>query len=546
MAEVERAPDPGGGKTFRSWSGPNMVFWKVKQWSQDMECGERHIGAFFQYCSTLVKTVEEGRQLFEWWLKLVSMYVQEDERVGWESVAEDALLGPDWAGSWLAWDWSQLEVGNLWEVPPPEWAISRENQLKANEEGVMVKESEVKVTGMGKVKEDDVEKNCVKDEVKKNDVKTNEVNENGVKENEVKEYDVKEDDMKEDEVKENVLKEVEVKEDEVKEVEVKEITVKKNDEPKEVEEEVEVENELQVEEVEVENKVSEEEVEVENELKEEEIEVETEVKDDEVKGEVASPCSSWGSLLPLATPKSSKLLPTWRPWEMEKVPKVWQSKPRKKRSPASEARSRRRLLEWQWHRDSRRGLEQLTPDGPATPLPPPRRCKNVRLLDRLEGEKLGSQAPPPSQWSGKPTSPSSPSWSGSQTLKAPLSQSGSRTSPLFPHLSPFWSGSQTFTPSPSQFGSQTSPTWSGDQGPEYQDYWLSAGTSINQTMPQQSLPPLAPLPSPIPGFWPPPSFPPSPPSTGWTAPAGGCTWGTLPALVTTCPSCHAWGLLAPN
>ena len=173
----------------------------------------------------------------------------------------------------------------------------------------------------------------------------------------------------------------------------------------------------------------------------------------EKRGEVAFPNSSWGSQLPPATPKSRKPLPTWRPWELENLPKVWQPKlPKfKKRSPASEARSRRRLLEWQWHRDSRRGLEQLTPVESATPLPPPRELNNVRLLDRLEGGKLGSQALPPIQWSGSQTSPSSPSWSGSQTFPASSS----------------WSGSQT-SPSP--------PPWSGDQGIEHQDYWLSAST----------------------------------------------------------------------
>ena len=68
--------------------------------------------------------------MFEWFLRLVSCYVQEDGWDGWESVGEDALLGPDWAGSWLAWDWSELEVGSLWQVPPPEWAINREISVR--------------------------------------------------------------------------------------------------------------------------------------------------------------------------------------------------------------------------------------------------------------------------------------------------------------------------------------------------------------------------------------------------------------------------------
>ena len=247
---------------------------------------------------------------------------------------------------------------------------------------------------------------------------------------------------------------------------------------------------------------------------------------------------------------------------MEELPGVLQPKLKKlkKRSPASEARSTRRLLEWQQRRDLQRGLEQLT-----TPLPPSRKLKNVRLIDRLEGRKLGSQAPPFNQWCGSQASSSSPSVSGTQTSPssplslAPLwsgsqaspSQSGSQTSPSSPlYLPPLWSGSQTFHTGPSQSGSQTSPScppWSGNQETVHQDYWLSASTFNNQTMLQQSYPPLVSLPSPVPGLTPPSSLPSFSPSTGWTRPAGGgSTWGTLPALVTTCPSCHAWGLLTSH
>ena len=66
-----------------------------------------------------------------------------------------------------------------------------------------------------------------------------------------------------------------------------------------------------------------------------------------------------------------------------------------------------------------------------------------------------------------------------------------------------------------------------------------ANRFTNQTMLHQSFSPLASLPSPIP--W---SSPPSLP--GWIGPAERCTWGTLPALVTMCPSCHAWGLMTPK
>ena len=221
-----------------------------------------------------------------------------------------------------------------------------------------------------------------------------------------------------------------------------------------------------------------------------------EVLEREGAGEAAFPCSLWGSQLPPPTPSNLKPPFSWRPWEVAK-PRKW-----KKRSPASQARSLRRLREWQRQRDIQRGMDQSTRECSSTPLPPPREARNVRLAERLEsegGEKFGNQTFPLSQLSG------------SQTL-------------------PYWSGSQTTSPS--------SP-WSGNQGGVNQDNWLSASTFTNQTMLQQSFSPLASLPSPIP--W---SSPPSLPS--WIGPAERCTWGTLPALVTMCPSCHAWGLMTPK
>ena len=190
-------------------------------------------------------------------------------------------------------------------------------------------------------------------------------------------------------------------------------------------------------------------------LKEEDVQVGSFVQMNE---EVATPWSSWGSQLPPASPPVSVPLPTWRPWEQ---------KPNKlrKRSPASEARSLRRLREWQQQRDLQRASEQSTRECSSTPFPPRKELKNVRLLNRLEdvqGGKLGSQTFPFSQWSGSQTSPAIPSWSGSQTSPASSSWSGSQTSPA---SSP-WSGSQTSPATLSWSGSQTtstSPPWSGDQ-----------------------------------------------------------------------------------
>ena len=259
-------------------------------------------------------------------------------------------------------------------------------------------------------------------------------------------------------------------------------------------------------------------------------------------GEAAFPPSPWGLQLPPPTPPKSKPLFDWRPWEVGKQQK-W-----KKRSPASQARSLRRLREWQKQRDFQRG--QFI--NPSTPLPPPREVRNVCLVDRLEGEggkKFGSQTIPLSQWSdcqippvssslsGSQTVPYLPSWSGSQTVSCSPPWSGSQTPPC----SPYWSGSQTVPCAPSWSGSQTtlpSLPRSGNNGAVHQDNWLSASNFKNQTMLQQSFPPLATLPSPIP--W---SSPPS--LTSWTGPADRCTWGTLPALVTMCPSCQAWGLMTP-
>ena len=91
-----------------------------------------------------------------------------------------------------------------------------------------------------------------------------------------------------------------------------------------------------------------------------------------------------------------------------------------------------------------------------TTVPPVNHLRTVTQL-AMEGRGFGSQALPAIQGSGSQT------------------------------FSPSWSGNQTFPPS---------PPWSGDQGIEHQGYSLSASTPTNQTMLQQSLPPLVSLPSP--------------------------------------------------
>ena len=124
--------------------------------------------------------------------------------------------------------------------------------------------------------------------------------------------------------------------------------------------------------------------------------------------------SSWGTLLPASasTPLISNLSPIWRPWEIEESTKAGRlpgpRRPglgmgrRKRRSPAAEARSRRRLHDWQQRVDLQRGFNRLHSEqqNTCTPLPAPKEIRSVRLLERLEGvqgKEPGSQAPPSNQ-----------------------------------------------------------------------------------------------------------------------------------------------------
>ena len=68
--------------------------------------------------------------MFEWMLKLVSLYVKED---GWKGLREGALK----------WDWSTLFLGSQWDIPCPEFAQKREEEaLKLEEEAAAAKQLE--------------------------------------------------------------------------------------------------------------------------------------------------------------------------------------------------------------------------------------------------------------------------------------------------------------------------------------------------------------------------------------------------------------------
>ena len=479
--DPDHTPDLDQQFTFASWTGPKFIFkkvhkWAVKDWGKSPR---KSIGWFLQYCWAFCESEEEEDEMFVWMLSLIGLYVKED---GWDGFCQGALR----------WDWSQVAVRDSWEIPAPEWASRREEDDIRNGlvETVVVNKDE--------------------DSVKKvnGDGKEGEEEEGDREEGERKEGEWEEGDGKEGDGKKGGEKSCDRTEYDSTVGEMKKGEECAKEDLKERCEEDCVERDKSVK------------------IEEGTVLLKADVLEMEEAGEAAFPCSPWGSQLPPPTPSNLKPLYSWRPWEVAK-PRKW-----KKRSPASQARSLRRLREWQEQRDLQRGLDQFT--SPNTPLPPPREVRNVRLVNRLEGEgggKFGSQAFPLSNCSGSQIPPASspipylPSSSGSQTVSCLPSWSGSQTIPC----SPLWSGSQTIPP----------PPWSGNQGALYQDNRLSASTFSNQTMLQQSFSPLASLPSPIP--W---SSPPSLPS--WTGPADRCTWGTLPALVTMCPSCHAWGLMTPK
>ena len=144
-------PDPGGAKVafFCSWSGPMEVFLKVKEWAFAAKCPDASIGAFFQYCFAFAESAVEEKELLEWMLSLVTLYVKENTWAGnWN--------GASWNQGEGAWDWSQLSLANEWKVSPPEWACQRELEDIARSPGSeVVTKEDVKEVG---VKEDVVEK----------------------------------------------------------------------------------------------------------------------------------------------------------------------------------------------------------------------------------------------------------------------------------------------------------------------------------------------------------------------------------------------------
>ena len=91
---------------------------------------------------------------------------------------------------------------------------------------------------------------------------------------------------------------------------------------------------------------------------------------------------NWGKGLPAPTPVvAAPFTPMWRPWEEKDVVVTLSAamQKRKRRSPAAEARSRRRLLQWQEKRDRHRLHSELR----KTPIRSIETTK-TRLINRLD------------------------------------------------------------------------------------------------------------------------------------------------------------------
>ena len=92
---------------------------------------------------------------------------------------------------------------------------------------------------------------------------------------------------------------------------------------------------------------------------------------------------NWGKGLPAPTPVvAAPFTPMWRPWEEKDVVVNLSAtmQKRKRRSPATEARSRQRLLQWQEKRDRRHRLQSELRTTPIRSI----EATKTRLIDRLD------------------------------------------------------------------------------------------------------------------------------------------------------------------
>ena len=118
-------------------------------------------------------------------------------------------------------------------------------------------------------------------------------------------------------------------------------------------------------------------------LEEEELNNKEEKTEESLESVPTSPLDpNWGKGLPAPTPVvAAPFTPMWRPWEEKDVVVNLSAamQKRKRRSPAAEARSRQRLLQWQEKRDRHRLQSELR----TTPIRSIEMTK-TRLIKRLD------------------------------------------------------------------------------------------------------------------------------------------------------------------
>ena len=118
-------------------------------------------------------------------------------------------------------------------------------------------------------------------------------------------------------------------------------------------------------------------------LEEKELKNKEEKTEESLESVPTSPLDpNWGKGLPAPTPVvAAPFTPMWRPWEEKDVVVNLSAamQKRKRRSPAAEARSRQRLLQWQEKRDRHRLQSELR----TTPIRSIKTTK-TRLIKRLD------------------------------------------------------------------------------------------------------------------------------------------------------------------
>ena len=99
------------------WVGPDLIWDTVNDWIEDYNshAGKSTVGNFVNYCFRFTENVDDHYELRLWLLNLVAHFMAKEEN--WLDNADDSK------------HWDELFLCEKdWEVPPPLWTISRENE----------------------------------------------------------------------------------------------------------------------------------------------------------------------------------------------------------------------------------------------------------------------------------------------------------------------------------------------------------------------------------------------------------------------------------